>query len=75
MAKFTADIPETRYYPVWGITINPGDVVDLPADTEAFGLTPAKASKTKSEPDATPAPAETPAPETTDATVTEGVTN
>ena len=71
MPKFTADIPETRYYPDWGLTINPGDVVDLPAGTEAFGLTPAKANKTKE--DSTPT--ETTAPETTDAPATEGVTN
>ena len=80
MAKFTADIPETRYYPTLGIEVNPGDVVELPEDTEAYGLTlvvdaPAKASKATSKTDATPAPAETPAPETTDAPATEGVTN
>ena len=39
MAKFRADIDEVRAYPSLGIVVNPNDVVDLPADTIAAGLT------------------------------------
>lgn len=39
MAKFRADIDEVRYYPTLGIEVSPQDVVDLPSDTDAAGLT------------------------------------
>jgi hypothetical protein len=39
LAKFRADIDEVRAYPSLGIVVNPNDVVDLPADTIAAGLT------------------------------------
>lgn len=45
MAKFRADIDEIRYYPSLGLEVSPQDVVDLPADTEAYGLTPIIESK------------------------------
>ena len=40
MAKFRADVDEVRYYPTLGITVAPADVVDLPDNTVAAGLTP-----------------------------------
>lgn len=51
MAKFRAEIAEERVYPSLGITVKPNDVVDLPANTNAYGLVPVeeKTSK-KSEP-------------------------
>jgi hypothetical protein len=39
LAKFRADIDEVRYYPTLGIEVSPQDVVDLPSDTDAAGLT------------------------------------
>jgi hypothetical protein len=39
LAKFRADIDEVRQYPSLGIVVSPADVVDLPADTNAAGLT------------------------------------
>ena len=40
MAKFRADIDEIRYYPTLGLEVSPQETIDLPADTEAAGLTP-----------------------------------
>jgi hypothetical protein len=67
MAKFTANIDEQRYYPTLGLTINPGDVIELPAETVAYGLTIVDTPKPSKK------SAETPASE--DAPATEGVTN
>lgn len=39
MAKFRADIDEVRYYPTLGLEVSPQEIVDLPADTDAAGLT------------------------------------
>jgi hypothetical protein len=36
MAKFRAQ--EARVYPTFGITVDAGDVVELPEDTDAAGL-------------------------------------
>jgi hypothetical protein len=47
LAKFRADIDEVRYYPTLGIEVAPKDVVDLPADTDAYGLTSLKNSDAK----------------------------
>ena len=44
MAKFRADIDEVRTYPSLGITVSPADIVDLPENTNAAGLTPVKDS-------------------------------
>jgi hypothetical protein len=48
LAKFRADVDEIRYYPTLGIEVAPKDVVELPADTVAAGLTPIKGSDSKS---------------------------
>jgi hypothetical protein len=45
LAKFRADIDEVRYYPTLGIEVSPQDVVDLPSDTDAYGLNPVGESK------------------------------
>ena len=47
MAKFRADVDEFRYYPTLGIEVSPKDIVELPADTDAAGLTSVKVSDTK----------------------------
>lgn len=55
MAKFRADVDEPRYYPTLGLSVEPADVVDLPADTDAAGLTLLDALKPKKSVDPIPA--------------------
>jgi len=57
VAKFRADVDEPRYYPDLGLSVEPGDVVELPETTVAFGLTLLDSVKTKKSVD--PLPAET----------------
>jgi hypothetical protein len=45
VTKFRADITEERYFPDLGVLVNPGDVVELPAGTDAVGLVEVKDSK------------------------------
>ena len=45
MAKFRADIDEVRYYPTLGLEVSPQEVIDLPADTDAYGLNPVVENK------------------------------
>lgn len=47
MAKFRADVDVAMYYPSLGVVVHPGDVVELPADTDAVGLVPVDAKATK----------------------------
>lgn len=53
MAKFRAEVEETRVFPSLGITVNNGDIVDLPAETNVAGLVPIKEQKNE-KPVATP---------------------
>lgn len=62
MAKYRADVDETRYYPTLGVLVNPNDVVDLPEGIDAAGLV----AETKSKKSVEPA---------SDDAVAEGVTN
>jgi hypothetical protein len=59
VAKFRADVDEPRYYPTLGLSVNPADEIDLPADVVAAGLTlldaPAKSKKSETPVDPTPA--------------------
>ena len=65
MAKYRADVEGERYYPDFGLTVQPGDVVELPSGIDAAGLSPvdSKASKAESATPVTdPAPADADAP-------------
>jgi len=55
VAKFRADVDEPRYYPDLGLSVAPGDVVELPADTLATGLTVLESVKVKKSVDPLPA--------------------
>lgn len=62
MAKFRADVDEPRYYPTLGLSVEPADVVELPDDVVAAGLTLLDASsKSKKTVDPTPADSADPA--------------
>jgi hypothetical protein len=50
VAKFRADVDEPRYYPDLGLSVEPADVVDLPADTVAAGLTLVESAKKSVDP-------------------------
>lgn len=45
MAKYRASVDGEHYYPTLGITVNDGDVVELPAGINAAGLIPVNPSK------------------------------
>ena len=47
MAKFRADVDEPRYYPTLGLSVEPADVVELPDDVVAAGLTLLDSPKSK----------------------------
>jgi hypothetical protein len=47
LAKYRADVDEIRIYPTLGITVAPKDIVDLPDDTNAAGLTLIKQTDAK----------------------------
>lgn len=66
MAKFRADTDEVRYYPTLGITVAPADVVELPDNTVAAGLTPLDAKPAKA------VKADAPTETAADAAVVEG---
>jgi hypothetical protein len=47
LAKYRADVDEVRAYPTLGITVSPNDIVELPDDTNAAGLTLIKQTDAK----------------------------
>lgn len=57
MAKFRADVDETRYIPELGITVNPKDIVELPDNVKVSGLVPVKETDAKVAPEKTAAAA------------------
>ena len=38
MPQMKANIDETRYYPTLGLTVNPGDVIEVADDVEIAGF-------------------------------------
>jgi hypothetical protein len=47
LAKYRADVDEVRYYPTLGIEVAPKDIVELPDDIKAAGLTLIKQADAK----------------------------
>jgi len=74
VAKYQSDNDYITDYPTLGITVNPGDTIDLPEGIVASGLTPVTDAPAKSK-KADSAPADTSTDNSSTDAPAQGVTN